>query len=54
MNVTTDEAPGKFEGGLRGDGSAQGLPVARPGGFEQEYKRGFGGMRCFAEVPPKP
>ncbi len=41
-------------GGSWKDGSAQGLAVARPGGFKTEYKCGFGGMRCFTEVPPTP
>ncbi len=41
-------------GGGWKDGAAQGLPVARPGGFKQIYKCGFSGMRCFVDAPPKP
>ncbi|MFO0617611.1 MAG: SUMF1/EgtB/PvdO family nonheme iron enzyme [Polyangiaceae bacterium] len=41
-------------GGSWKDGSAQGLPVARPGGFKQIYKCGYGGMRCFMDAPPTP
>lgn len=40
-------------GGSWKDAYAGGLPVARPGGFKQIYKCGFGGMRCFMEVPAK-